>query len=87
MSVPQHKVRQERTEGVILAPSITTPMAIGSTERVGMLKMQRRTPTLTAEMTDITSVATTRYLFPERAPPIASPPQMKKTGEVQIPVK
>ena len=40
----------------------------------------------TAEMIDITMVATTRHLFPVCAPPMARPPEMKKRTEVQIPV-
>ena len=86
----QHKVRQERTKEAMPAPSITTPMAIGRTERVVIsevlwrrrLEMVMRTPALTAQMTDISRDATTRHLFFERAPPIASPPQMKKTAEM-----
>ena len=48
--------------------------------------MMSRMPAETAEMMAITMVATTRHLFPLRAPPMASPPETKKKTEVQIPV-
>merc|ERR1711953_192603 len=51
-----------------------------------MLDMIRRMPAETAEMMAITKVATTKHLFPLRAPPMARPPEMKKKTEVQIPV-
>merc|ERR1719266_2717666 len=51
-----------------------------------MLDRIRRMPAETAEMMAITKVATTKHLFPLRAPPMARPPEMKKKTEVQIPV-
>ena len=46
-----------------------------------------RNPAVTAEMVEKTSVATTRFLFPDRPPLSAIPPEIKKKPEVQIPVK
>ena len=47
--------------------------------------MMRRTPAQTAEMMAMTMVATTRHFLPLIAPPMASPPEMKKNTEDQIP--
>ena len=48
--------------------------------------VKMRLPATRAEMMDITRVATTRHLFPLRAPPMARPPEIKKRTAVHIPM-
>ena len=70
------------------ANDLMTPVPVSRIEekRPEMVDRMRRMPAETAEMMAITKVATTKHLFPLRAPPMARPPEMKKKTEVQIPV-
>ena len=77
-----------REAEVIPKISIVAPGKICDQKTVARRKRDdkmRAMPPKMAEMMDMTMVATTRRLLPLCAPPMASPPEMKKNTQVHVP--